>query len=425
MSRIAAATTTGDLNNQLLEAMEGACLVLPPGPLPASPGAFFTALDVQAPPEVIVLDSGPDPGPALHLAALFDQQCPSISIVLVSDLGLEIGLEAMRAGVRDILHPDMDLSEIRTVLDRASEAAHARALEPEVLEGVTANFAPAGRVISVVSPKGGVGKTTVATNLAVGLARTARNSTVLVDLDVQFGDVGSALNLDPEHTLPDTLRGPATRDTMVLKTFLTLHETGLYVICGAKSPAAADGITGPEISHLLRMLASEFQYVVVDTAPGLSEHVLAVMDESDDLVLVTSMDVPGVRGLRKELDALADLKMVANSRCVVLNFVTNRSGLSIADVEATLGTAVDLVLPRSKGAPGSVNRGVPLLQSGLRDPMTTELRRLVSRFAPEPSTRRVSKRAARKAQAAALERDAVHRPRRALTAFEPGRGAVA
>ena len=109
--------------------------------------------------------------------------------------------------------------------------------------------------------------------------RTASNSTVLVDLDIQFGDVGSALNLDPEHTLPDTLRGPASRDTMVLKTFLTLHETGLYVICGPDSPAAADSITGPEIGHLLQMLASEFAYVVVDTAPGLSEHVLAAMDQ--------------------------------------------------------------------------------------------------------------------------------------------------
>ena len=241
----------------------------------------------------------------------------------------------MRAGVRDIIDPAADGAEMRAVLERASDAA--RALESEVLDAVAPVSTPAGRVISVVSPKGGVGKTTVATNLAVGLARTARHSTVLVDLDVQFGDVGSALNLEPEYTLPDTLRGPASHDTMVLKTFLTLHETGLYVICGPESPAAADSITGPEVSHLLQMLASEFQYVVVDTAPGLSEHVLAAMDQSNDLVLVTSMDVPGVRDLRKELDTLADLNMVADSRCVVLNFTGTRSGLSLPDVEATFG----------------------------------------------------------------------------------------
>ncbi|MDD9204957.1 P-loop NTPase, partial [Georgenia sp. 10Sc9-8] len=99
--------------------------------------------------------------------------------------------------------------------------------------------APSGRVISVVSPKGGVGKTTVATNLAVGLAQAEAHSTVLVDLDIQFGDVASALDLQPEYTLPDAVTGPASRDTMVLKTFLIQHETGLYVICGPDSPAAA------------------------------------------------------------------------------------------------------------------------------------------------------------------------------------------
>ena len=108
------------------------------------------------------------------------------------------------------------------MLDRAVEAAQTRAVEPEPVEAVPEPTAAAtGRVISVVSAKGGVGKTTVATNLAVGLAGTGHHSTVLVDLDLQFGDVASALNLDPEHSLPDTLHGPASRDTMVLKTFLT------------------------------------------------------------------------------------------------------------------------------------------------------------------------------------------------------------
>ena len=271
------------------------------------------------------------------------------------------------------------------MLERAGDAAQARAVVPEMVNGATLHSsAMAGRVISVVSPKGGVGKTTVATNLAVGLASTDRHSTVLVDLDLQFGDVASALNLDPDHSLPDTLHGPASRDTMVLKTFLTLHETGLYVICGPTSPAAADSITADQLSHLLQMLASEFRYVVVDTAAGLSEHVLAAMDESSDLILVTRMDVPGVRGLRKELDALTELGMLTDSRCVVLNFSDSRDGLTVADAQATIGSAIDLTLPRSKATPRSVNQGVPLLQSGVRDPMTKELRRLVSRFAPVP-----------------------------------------
>ncbi len=382
LNHIVLATVSADFEKRMQEATDGACLCLPLGSLPASPAALFALLGSAPRPDVVVLDSGMDPEPALMLASRFDLQCPGISVVLVSDLGIEIGIEAMRVGVRDLLHPMADFEDIQQVLHRAYEATQNRLEEPEHLES-SGDPVPTGTVITVVSAKGGVGKTTVATNLAVGLARTARNSTVLVDLDVQFGDVASALNLEPEYCLPDAVRGPASRDSLVLKTFLSLHETGLYVICGPKNPADADSISGEDVGHLLRMLASEFQYVVVDTAPGLSEHVLAAMDETSELVLVTSMDVPGIRGLRKEIDALTQLGMLVDHRRVVLNFVDEKSGLSISDVESTLGVGVDLSLPRSRMALESVNQGVPLLQGSAKDPVARQLQLLVARFTPE------------------------------------------
>jgi pilus assembly protein CpaE len=377
--RIVLATASPDLQQRLSQATEGNFRALPLGPLPASPAALFAHLKTAPRPDVILLDSGPDPQPALELAARFDAQCPGISVIIVSDRGAEIGLDAMRVGVRDILSPLAEVDAIRSVLDRAYEVSQIRTSEPETVDGGA--HLPTGRVITVVSAKGGVGKTTVATNLAVGLARTGRNSTVLVDLDIQFGDVASALNLEPEYCLPDAVRGQASRDPMVLKAFLSLHETGLYVICGPRTPAEADAVTAHDVGHLLHMLVSEFQYVVVDTAPGLSEHVLAAMDQTTELVLVTSMDVPGVRGLRKELDALTQLGMLSDSRHVVLNFAAERGGLSVSDVEATIGSRVDFLLPRSKAALESVNQGIPLLQNKKsRDQMTRQLDRLLARF---------------------------------------------
>ena len=134
-----------------------------------------------------------------------------------------------------------------------------------------------------------------------------------------------------------------------------------------------------------RSLAREFRYVVVDTAPGLSEQTLAALDRATDVVMLTSMDVPGVRGLRKELDVLRELCMIPAGRHVVMNFADPKGGLSVRDVETTIGTGVDVVLPRSTAVPASTNQGVPLLQSGSRrDPMVKELRRLVSRFAATP-----------------------------------------
>jgi len=417
-------TASADIQERMYEATNGALLSLPLGPPPADPAGVFGQLGEAAPPKVVVLDATVEPEATLELAARFDAQCPWIGVVLVSEPTPEMGLAAMRVGVRDILHPAADSSDIRQVLDRAVRAAEDRALLHNGNGASSANDTPVGtgKVITIVSPKGGVGKTTVATNVAVGLARTAPRSTVLVDLDVQFGDVASALDLEPEHDLPDALTGPATRDTMVLKTFLTEHETGLFVLCGPRTPADADGISGQDVSRLLQMLASEFRYVVIDTAPGLSDHTLAALDRTTDLVLMTSMDVPGIRGLRKELDTLAQLKLTPDSRHLVLNFADPRSGLSVGDVEATIGTGIDVMLPRSKATPVSVNQGLPLLQSGVRDPMTKQLRGFVNRFTPEPLGKVKPERTKTKTAKAAAERP---RPRRAAGPWYRGRWAGA
>ncbi|MVA76536.1 AAA family ATPase [Auraticoccus sp. F435] len=377
MSRIVLATSSAELRDRVHQATAGAFLPLPLGPLPADPAQFFAQLEGAPLPDVVLLDAREDPAHAVSLAARLQQHCPAASVVLLGDQGPETALAALRAGVRDIVPPGAGAAEIRLALELAGQSAQARAAA--LAEPTSATAGAAGRVISVVSPKGGVGKTTVATNMAVELARRSPGSTVLVDLDIQFGDVASALDLEPEYFLVDTVQGPAKQDSMVLKTVLTQHPTGLHVIAAPDSPADADMVTSDDVAHLLRVLASEFRHVVVDTAPGLSEHTLAVLDETSDLVLVTSMDVPGVRGMRKEIDTLRRLDLLPPAHHVVLNFASPKSLLTVADVEFTIGTGVDLQLPRSKAAPDSIDQGVPLLQSGVRDPLTRALRALVDR----------------------------------------------
>ncbi|KAE8763447.1 AAA family ATPase [Georgenia thermotolerans] len=379
MSHVVLATASPELAATVAAATGGAYVALPQ--LPTTPGEVLAVAGGL--PEAVVLDARTAPDQVLDVAAGLTAISPGIGIILVSDCPAEVGLAAMRAGVRDILTPAADATEMRDALGRAAQLA--RPQTPPAGLPLTTDAGAEGKVITVVSPKGGVGKTTVATNLAVGLARTVPHSTVLVDLDLQFGDVASALNLDPEYSLADAVHNPARRDTMVLKTFLTLHETGLYVLCAPESPAAADGISGDDVGRLLQALASQFRYVVVDTAPGLNEHTLSALDQTTDPVLLTSMDVPGVRGLRKELDTLTDLGMFAEGRFVLLNFEDPANGLSIADVEATIARAVDLTLPRCPAVPASVNQGVPLLQVGGKNSMTRQLGRLVERFAGVPT----------------------------------------
>ena len=382
MSRVVLAAADEELALRVKHACDGDVAVLPPGRLPADPARLFEQLIDGELPDVLVIGPQAQMGEALALASRLDVQAPGISVVLVAQAMPELWPVAMRAGIRDVLAPDLDEQRLRAAIDRAALAASGRR---RILRPVEETARYTGRVITIASPKGGVGKTTVSANLAIGLTNAAPQSTVLVDLDVQFGDVASALGLAPEYSLPDVVHGPGSEDTMVLKTFLTQHPSGLYAVCGAESPAAGDTVTGADVSRLLALLAREFRYVVVDTAPGLSDQTLAALDRATDVVMLTSMDVPGVRGLRKELDVLRELCMIPAGRHVVMNFADPKGGLSVRDVETTIGTGVDVVLPRSSGVPASTNQGVPLLQSGSkRDPMVKELRRLVSRFAATP-----------------------------------------
>jgi pilus assembly protein CpaE len=148
------------------------------------------------------------------------------------------------------------------------------------------------------------------------------------------------------------------------------------------SPVEADFITPEQITRLLEQLADEFQYVVVDTAPGLPEIGLAAMEACTDVVWVSSMDIPSVRGLRSGLDILRQLDIMPEGRHVVLNMADPKCGLSVQDVESTIGAPVDVSVPRSRAVAFSTNRGVPVLQESRKDPAVKGLNRLVERFSP-------------------------------------------
>jgi pilus assembly protein CpaE len=344
-------------------------------------------------PTVVVLGPGVDLDAALRLGGVFDIQRPEVSLILVVPADMSLAVTALRAGFRDVLNQDADPDEMLGTLSRVLDTAASR--RRALPQGGPSGAAPSGaatlhrddsRVIVVTSPKGGVGKTTVATNLAVGLGALAPMNTVIVDLDVQFGDVAAALRLAPEHSLTDAVTGPAVDDALVLKTFLTVHPASIYALCTPANPAEGDLVGAAQIIHLIDQLSSQFQYVVIDTAPGMGEHALAALEAATDVVFVTGMDVPGVRGLRKEMDLLGEMALVPENVSVLVNAADRNTGLSVRDIEATIRTTVDHVVPRSRMAAYATNRGVPLLLHAPRDKAARQLNSLVGTFSPDHST---------------------------------------
>ncbi|WP_136612346.1 AAA family ATPase [Sinomonas albida] len=337
---------------------------------------------VGEPLEVLVL--GPDlpSTDVLNFAAAVDVRSPHVSVMYAADASPELALAAMRSGVRDLVTPQADVDTLRVHLEQAATAASYRLSSTAGALQATVDHEGQGRgrVITVMSPKGGVGKTTIATNIAVGLAKASPMSVVIVDLDLQFGDVASGLMMKPESSIAEAVNGPM--DMLSLKTYLVPHPTKLYALCAPLTPADADKVSAEQVSDLVARLATEFQYVVIDTSPGLGEHVLAALDQATDVVWVCGMDLPSIRGLKSGLEILGELDMLPEHRHVVVNMADKKSGITVQDIEATISVPIDVILPRSKGMPLATNRGVPALADGLRDSTVKGLRSLVERFQP-------------------------------------------
>jgi pilus assembly protein CpaE len=336
-----------------------------------SPAALIEWLAPRSP-DVVALGPGLDVDQALDLAAHLERARPEVSVLLVTRPAAELWERALSAGVRDILDPTSDDPAFAAKLGRVLEVAEVRRHN---LAAASTSATASGRIIMTLSPKGGSGKTTITSNLAAAIASLHRDEVVAVDLDTQFGDLATALALEPEHHLLDAARMGGDLDAMTLKTYLTPHPSGLWVMCGPESPAEGELIGPWDARDVVVALAQEFPYVLIDTCAGLNEHTLAVMEVSTDLLLLCSMDVSSIRGLRKEVEVLEQLGLTAARRLLVVNRADADVGIDIRDVATAIGQPVDAQIPSSRLIPLAMNQGKPIVES---DPRSAVAQRFMS-----------------------------------------------
>jgi pilus assembly protein CpaE len=319
-------------------------------------------------PTVIAIGPGLEEDAAISVASLIDQLHPEISVVLVAKSTPELLESALRAGVRDVIAPDAGQAEIQKAMWRATASAERRRAAL-IAETVTAPaVAEGGKVVAVVAPKGGSGKTALAVNAALALQQEGGERVAIVDLDLLFGDVTNALLLDPEHSIGDAL-DVGRLDPTTIKVLLTRRSKDLFVLTAPDSPAQGELVTDDLVVKALDALRHEFDYIVVDTAAGLTEVTLAAIEVADELIFICDMSVSAVRGLHKVINALGQLGLLSKKRHFVLNRADSKVGLSVSDVEAAVGMRVDVRIPSSRLVPRSMNEGQPLVESAPKTPV--------------------------------------------------------
>jgi len=310
----------------------------------------------------------------LALAQRVSRGFPEAGLVMLAEqLTLPLLQQALRAGVRDAVTVDAGETAVRQAIERVGEAMVAIANRA----AVAAEPDTRGRVVVAFSTKGGVGKSVVATNLAAGLALEHPGRVVLVDADLQFGDVAVLLGVPPANTTIDAAAAIDTADIELMEALLGTHETtGLRVLCAPIEPSAGQSITPETMVAIVRLLRKMFDVVVVDMPPHFDDVVLAMLDEADDVLLVASMDIPSIKNVKVGMQTL-DLLAIAGSKLrLVLNRANARVNLDVSDVERALGVNAEFRIPSDIAVPQAVNRGVPVVLDRPRSPAALALRRL-------------------------------------------------
>jgi len=332
--------------------------------------AIHRALEQDPQELLVVIGIGYDLAAALELAAEYRVHRPEVGVVLLRRrVDVTVLGEALRAGVREVVHAD-DLTAIADACRRSRE------LSQSLLGAVGSTRESEGRIVTVFSAKGGCGKTTLATNLAVALADGGQSTVCLVDLDLAFGDVAITMQLLPARTITDAVAMQGTMDPTGVESLLTPHSPGLWTILAPLEPGEADHIPVATVSELLRTLRGMFDYVVIDSPPAFTEHVLAAFDLADVYLLLATLDIPALKNLRLTLDTLKLLGYPADCVNVVLNRSDSKVGLSVADVEKALRVPIAAQIPSSSAVSISINKGVPLVLDQPRHPVSQAIQTL-------------------------------------------------
>jgi len=298
-------------------------------------------------------------------------------ILLASGEASALLEQALEADVSDVLLLPQMTENVVFSLRKASHSGRRAAGG-----GGSAHAGRRGRIVTVFSPKGGTGKTVTATNLASTFAKYEGKNTLLLDLDLQFGDAAIMLGLEPEKTIYDLVVAPGELDSEKLAGYTTRHASGLDILPAPLRPEDAELVTEAKLARLLEVARESYDVIVVDTSPFFHGPMLATLDRTDELLLVCGLDVPTLKNVRLSLQTLELLAFPQNRIRVVLNRANSKVGMKPGEVEGALEVKVRFELPSDGKVPLAVNRGTPLVLADDKADFSRAMREMAKGLSP-------------------------------------------
>ena len=309
-------------------------------------------------PDVVILDMTDDPERAIWAAGAIASGSPRVALVGVGpELGASMLLDAMRAGLMEYAPRPVEGTNIRDALERVMRKRG----WGESMEGQRN-----GKLLAFFSPKGGSGSTSVITNVGIELHRLTGRKILLVDLDLELGEIASLLGVRPRFHFVDLVRNFHRMDADLLASYIERHESGVHVLSAPFEPEFGEDVTGEQIARILGFLRKHYDYVLVDTSKSLAPPALAALQIADPIFLVTNMDVPSLRNLKRCLPILDRVTAGDAKRLrLVVNRFNPKSLVRLADLEEALGIEVFWTLTNDyETVIHAISVGEPLVLKG-------------------------------------------------------------
>lgn len=314
-------------------------------------------------PGVVLLDlahAGSDVGVAVRtVLAASPESCVVVTGANVSPIAIS---KAVSAGARGFILRPFEAEELAmTIHDAHTNQSELRRMQ----RGDTTPSPNRGTVIAVYSPKGGVGCTTIATNLAVALSARSKRRVAAVDLDLQFGDVGVALDLRSANSVVDLVGHDGVLDATLVEDIFVKHESGIQVLVAPEHVSAVDSVDPVRVVRAIDALRDHFAFIVCDLSSSLDDLTLGMLRTADQVVLVTTPELPSLKNIRR---VIAASPLLGDERTqIVLNRHPGKAGVSIADVEKNLGRRVSATIPSEGiGVTEAINQGISMFDSRAR-----------------------------------------------------------
>jgi pilus assembly protein CpaE len=368
----------------------------------ASSGEEAIRLAMELRPDVIVMDINMPEMDGIAATELISERLPSSAIIMMSVHGEAEDLKrAMLAGAREFLVKPFSGDEFSTSIKRVHEREAGRRAQFQMVaapptEAPTSSDPEDHQVIAVFSPKGGSGRTTIATNLALALHNETGSRVCLVDANLQFGDVGVLLNLNPKNRSVMDAMESGDPDGDLIDSVVINHSTGIRVLLAPPSPEGADLITPAYLRKIVDHLRTTHDYVVVDLPSGLTDHSLTVMDAADTILVIAALEITTIKNVRLFLEVADQLEYDRSKVRLVINRSDSAQGIRIGDVEASIRRPIDgTIVSDGRLAVLAVNRGVPFVVSHPEASLSRDIVKLARTVAGEPSHARTEKPAKR------------------------------